>query len=105
MDGGDAGVVDVEDADPVAAGDPRAVGEPARAAAPPDLDAERRPDLGGQSVQPMHRAVGPVVEYDGPAVPGVGAPPRTRDTRTRHPPTPRASDVDAVPTRSNSPPG
>src|SRR5437870_13907168 len=88
MDGGDAGVVDVEDADPVAAGDPRAVGEPARAAAPPDLDAERRPDLRRRPVEPVHRTVGPVVEHDGPPVPGVDAPPRAHATWTCHAPTP-----------------
>src|SRR2546430_11915012 len=88
MDGGDAGVVDVEDAERVAAGDPRAVGEPARAAAPPDLDAERRPDLRRRPVESVHRAVGPIVEHDGPAVPGVDPPPRARDTPTCHPPTP-----------------
>src|SRR5881628_2942615 len=39
-------------------------------------------------VEPVHRAIGPVVEQDGPAVPGVNPRPRARDTQTCHPPTP-----------------
>src|SRR5439155_1146913 len=88
VDAGDAGVVDVDDADPVAEGDARAVGEPACPPAPSDLDAERRPDLRRRPVEPVRRAIGPVVEHDGPAVPGVKPLPRARDTQTCHPPTP-----------------
>src|SRR2546430_956848 len=84
VDGGEASVVEVDDADPVTRGDPRAVGESARATATADLDAERRPDLRRRPVEAVHHAVGPVVEHDGPPVPGVDAPSRARDTRTGH---------------------
>src|SRR5438552_17307043 len=93
MDGGDAGVVQVEDADALATSDRGPVGERQRAPAPADLQAEGRPDPGRWSVEAVHQTVGPVVEYDGPPVRAARARLRAPDTRTWKPSTTLAEDV------------
>ena len=57
MDGGDAGVVQVEDADALATSDRGPVGECQRAPAPADLQAEGRPDPGRWSVEAVHQTL------------------------------------------------
>src|SRR6266480_428598 len=96
MDGGDAGVVQVEDADALATSDRGPVGERQRAPAPADLQAEGRPDPGRWSVEAVHQTVGPVVEHDGPPVRAARARLRAPDTRTWQPSTPHAEDVGAA---------
>src|SRR6266480_4682706 len=96
MDGGDAGVVQVEDADALATSDRGPVGERQRAPAPADLQAEGRPDPGSCSVEAVHQTVGPVVEHDGPPVRAARARLRAPDTRTWQPSTPHTEDVGAA---------
>jgi hypothetical protein len=72
------GIVEMEDADPVAETNGRAAGELERSVTTPDCDAGRRPDLRRRRVEAVKKPVQSIVDENRPAVP------RSRGPHRRH---------------------